>query len=200
MHKSQYHIPFADWRLNFPFAIWALLGLNGLNLISESLFTATAMCTWFLFWLRYWLVALLTFFLSGRVFGAVQSLPKYPILWQLKHLSSLVAFLFIPFQLLLDIMARFSVIPVDYLLTNFALVDTRICFILLIILSPYSSIIVVVNLKSLCKESKATAIAILSHISRFSIITARSCFIKNWTSVKIFITSFSKLLGLLIWG
>lgn len=78
--------------------------------------------------------------------GAVQSLPKCPSLWQLKHLSSLVTFLFTLFQPLFDIMARSLVTLIDCLLINFALADARICCISLIVLSPHSSIVVVVDL------------------------------------------------------
>ena len=51
------------------------------------------------------------------------------------------------------------------LLMNFAFVEARIYCILLIVLSPCSSILLVLVLKSSYNESSATIIAILSQMS-----------------------------------
>ena len=58
--------------------------------------------------------------------------------------------------------------------------------------------LMVVVLKSLCKESSATTMVMLSHISRFSIIADRSCFIKKEMWTNMLITEFSKLLGFIL--
>lgn len=132
--------------------------------------------------------------------GTVWSFLKYLILWQLKYLSLLVAFFFTPFWPSLDILTRSPVILIDYLLINVASADVRICCMSSIILLPCSSIVVIVNWKSLCIKSRVTGIAILSHMSWFAIIAANSCFIKNEISAKILMTGFLKPFGLLIQG
>lgn len=85
-----------------------------------------------------------------------------------------------------------------HLLMNFASAEDKIYYISSIILSLRFSMIVVVDLKSSYKESRAMAIAILSQISQFGVIAAQSLFIKNWTSAKILIIGFLKSFSLLI--
>lgn len=114
----------------------------------------------------------------------MQSLPKCPSLWQLQHLLSLAAFLLLKFRPF-DIIARSPVTLVVRLVMNFASAEARICCISSIVLSPRSSMVVVVVSKSSCKESSATTIAMLSQMSRFGVIAARSRFIKNRTSAKM---------------
>lgn len=122
---------------------------------------------------------------------------KFLILWWFKHLPLLNLFSLTLFQTLLDIMISFLIILVNCLLINLALVNANIYYILLIVLLSYFNIIMIVDSISFCKELKITTIIILSHTFRFGVITIHNHFIKNWISVKIFITNFSKFFGLL---
>lgn len=132
-----------------------------------------------------------------QVVGAIQSFPKWPIFSQLKLLLSNATFLF---TCPLDSIASSAITPVACLLINFASAEARICCILFIVLLPHSNMVVVVDSKSLCKESRATTITILSHISRFDIIATCSRFIKNRISAKVLMTNLSKPFDMLIYG
>lgn len=97
-----------------------------------------------------------------------------------------------------DTMTKSPVIPVVRLLINLASAEAKICYILSIDLSSHSSILLTIILKSSFKESNVTAIEILSQMSQFGIIAARSRLTKNCTSANRFMTPFLKPFGLLI--
>ena len=86
-----------------------------------------------------------------------------------------------------------------YLLINFILVNSKICYILLIILLPYFNMVVIIDLKLLYKKLRATKIIMLFQKSWFNIIATCNCLIKNQIFTKILIIDFSKLFGLLIY-
>lgn len=90
--------------------------------------------------------------------------------------------------------AKSLIISIAYLLMNLASAETKICYILSIILSPYLKKLLVVMLKFLYSKLNITIIAILFQISWFDFMATFSHFIRNCRLIKIFITSFLKSL------
>lgn len=129
----------------------------------------------------------------------MQFLSQYSNFPQLKYLSLQLAFFLVKF-LSLDIIIKSPVTPIARLLMNLASAEAKICCILLIVLSSRFNILAIVVSKLSYRKSSVMTIAILSYMSRFGIIAARSCFIRNCTSAKILMISFLKSFDLLICG
>lgn len=185
--------------LSFFLIIFALPGLKGFR--SKLLSIKTAILAWFCFAYRCLkLNDLSNLFFLAQWSDNVQFHPQYSSFLQLKYFL-LLFFLFLVIKFWpFNIIARILVTPVTHLLINFALVEVKICCILLIDLSFRSNILLVIISKSLYKKSNVTAIAILSQMFWLSMIITQSCFTNNCTLANLLITGLLKLFGLLIYA
>lgn len=146
VNELRHQVPFGAF-IPFSFIIFAVPDQKGSR--SESSYAlAVAICARFCIFCC--LIASLvdfSFLRSGSCWSVLlQSFPKWPNLWQLYYLSSLVAF-YLPVFFLLELIGKSAMILVARLLMNFVSADIRICSISSIVLLPRLSILVVVVAK-----------------------------------------------------